>query len=378
MTQTVEVAVIGGGMVGAAIGLGLARKRAEVIILDEGDNALRTARGNFGLVWTQTKGLGLQRYQEWTRESAAIYSDFAGILTEETGLEIGHEQRGGLSLCTSREEFNASQNVIDQMKAQAGNLPYEAEMIDRKTIEELIPGVRFGDSVQAGAYCKYDGHVNPLKLLRAMLHAYQKHGGHYQINSSVEGISRSPGNIYKIQISGQAPVFAEKVVIACGHGIPPLAAQCGLHCPTRPQRGQVLVTERLEKILPMPTESMRQTDEGSILLGVSHEEVGFDDRNTVDVSNDIAARAIEILPALKNVNIVRGWGALRIMPPDGCPIYDESKTHPGVFMVTNHSGVTLAAIHSSRIPEWILEGRMAIGFEEFSSARFQKAKSANT
>ena len=84
------------------------------------------------------------------------------------------------------------------------------------------------------------------------------------------------------------------------------------------------MTERLEEILPMPTESMRQTDEGSILLGVSHEEVGFDDRNTVDVSNDIAARAIKILPALKNVNIVRGWGALRIMPPDGCPIYDES------------------------------------------------------
>ncbi len=134
------------------------------------------------------------------------------------------------------------------------------------------------------------------------------------------------------------------------------------------------MTERLDKILPMPTESMRQTDEGSILLGVSHEEVGFDDKNTVDVSNDIAARAIKILPALKNVNIVRGWGALRIMPPDGCPIYDESKTHPGVFMVTNHSGVTLAAIHSSRIPEWILEGRMAIGFEEFSSTRFQKGQ----
>ncbi len=142
MTQTVEVAVIGGGMVGAAIGLGLACKRAEVIILDEGDNALRTARGNFGLVWTQTKGLGLQRYQEWSRESAAIYSTLPAFLLKKQGLEIGHEQSGGLSLCTSREEFNASQNVIDQMKAQVGNLPYEAEMIDRKTIEELIPGCK--------------------------------------------------------------------------------------------------------------------------------------------------------------------------------------------------------------------------------------------
>lgn len=378
MAQTAEVLVIGGGMVGAAVGLGLVRKGAKVLIVDEDDNALRTARGNFGLVWTQTKGLGLQRYQEWTRESAALYSDFAGLLTEETSLSLGHQQLGGLTICTTEEEISQSETLIEQMKAQAGNLPYEAEMIDRQSIQSLIPGIRFGDSVQAAAYSKHDGHVNPLKLLRAMLKSYQLHGGKYQINSKVTDIKPTSAGNYEIQVADKTTIHAEKVVIACGHGIPALAEKCGMKCPTRPQRGQVLVTERLDQILPLPMGSIRQTDEGSILLGVSHEEVGFNDKNSADVAGNIAARAIRILPDLEKVNIVRAWGALRIMPPDGCPIYDESEKYPGVFMVTNHSGVTLAAVHSMRLPEWILDRRMAIGFEEFSSLRFEKTDYAST
>ena len=53
------VAVIGGGMVGSAIAYGLARRGAEVLLLDEGDLAFRAARGNFGLIWTQGKGDGM-------------------------------------------------------------------------------------------------------------------------------------------------------------------------------------------------------------------------------------------------------------------------------------------------------------------------------
>ena len=171
-------------------------------------------------------------------------------------------------------------------------------------------------------------------------------------------------------------MVAARIVIACGHGIPALAAKAGLHCPTRPQRGQVLVTERLDPILPLPMGSIRQTDEGSIMLGVSHEDVGFDDRNTGDVAGAIAERAGRILPALKSVNIVRAWGALRIMPPDGCPIYDESERMPGVFMATNHSGVTLAAVHARHLPGWILKGETPVGFNEFSVRRFDGTEHA--
>lgn len=368
--ESANVIVIGGGMVGGAIAYGLARNGAKTLMLDEGDDALRTARGNFGLVWVQTKGRGLQRYQDWSRESSEIWTEFSDELESNTGVSTGYEKPGGLTLCTSEEEVRAAEETITAMKAQAGNGQYDAWIIDRREIEALVPDVRFGPDVLAASFCPHDGHANPLKLLRAMHAGFQKVGGRYLPNAKVVDIERN-GEGYTAVTAGGARYGAAKIVIACGHGIPELAAKVGLHCPTRPQRGQILVTERLKPMLPLPMGSIRQTDEGSILLGVSHEEVGFDDRNTGDVSGAIAARAARILPDLANVNIVRSWGALRIMPPDGCPIYDESETWPGIFMTTNHSGVTLASVHASYIPNWVLRGETPVGFEDFSVKRFE-------
>jgi hydrogen cyanide synthase HcnC len=62
-----DVAVIGGGLVGSAVAWGLARAGASVTLLDEGDDALRASRGNFGLVWVQGKGDGMPEYADWTR-----------------------------------------------------------------------------------------------------------------------------------------------------------------------------------------------------------------------------------------------------------------------------------------------------------------------
>ena len=57
-----DVAVVGGGLVGVATAWGLAREGCRVAVLDEGDRAVRASRGNFALVWVQSKGLGLAPY----------------------------------------------------------------------------------------------------------------------------------------------------------------------------------------------------------------------------------------------------------------------------------------------------------------------------
>jgi len=64
-----DVAVVGGGLVGAAIAWGLARAGTRVVVLDEGDVAFRASRGNFALVWVQSKGLGMPEYAAWTKLS---------------------------------------------------------------------------------------------------------------------------------------------------------------------------------------------------------------------------------------------------------------------------------------------------------------------
>ena len=60
-----DVAVVGGGLVGSALALGLARAGQRVALLDEGDAAVRASRANFALVWVQSKGLGMPAYTGW-------------------------------------------------------------------------------------------------------------------------------------------------------------------------------------------------------------------------------------------------------------------------------------------------------------------------
>jgi hydrogen cyanide synthase HcnC len=49
----------------------------------------------------------------------------------------------------------------------------------------------------------------------------------------------------------------------------------------------------------------------------------------------------------RELQIVRAWAALRVMPPDGLPICGQSERFPGAFTANCHSGVTVAGAHTS-------------------------------
>ena len=81
-----EFAVVGGGLVGSAIAWGLARLGQRVVVLDQGDIAYRASRGNFALVWVQSKGLGMPEYAGWTKRSSDGWAGFASELKDTTGI----------------------------------------------------------------------------------------------------------------------------------------------------------------------------------------------------------------------------------------------------------------------------------------------------
>ena len=105
MADEFDIAVVGGGLVGAALAWGAAGAGRRVALLDEGDLALRAARANFALVWVQGKGLGLPDYAAWTARSAAAWPDFAAALGGETGIDVRYGRPGGLHLALSEAEL---------------------------------------------------------------------------------------------------------------------------------------------------------------------------------------------------------------------------------------------------------------------------------
>jgi len=67
------------------------------------------------------------------------------------------------------------------------------------------------------------------------------------------------------------------------------------------------------------------------------------------------------------------WAALRVMSPDGFPIYDQSVRYPGAFAATCHSGVTLAGAHALDLAPAILDGALPDSLLAFSASRFAAA-----
>src|ERR1700749_4783263 len=115
MSTSVDLIVIGGGLVGGAIAWGARAKGASVVLLDEGDVAFRAARGNFGLVWVQSKGAGMPPYAHWTRRSAALWPDLAAGLQAATGIDTALHQPGGLAFCLSDEEYEQRESLLRRM-----------------------------------------------------------------------------------------------------------------------------------------------------------------------------------------------------------------------------------------------------------------------
>lgn len=361
-----DVIVVGGGLVGSAIAWGLQGQGLQTVLLDEGDLAFRASRGNFGLVWVQSKGLGAPHYQRWTRASAEAWGGLADELAAASGLDCGLRQGGGVHLCLSEAEFADRADRMARMKAEAGNHGYDYRMLDGKEVRDMLPGL--GERVVGASWTPYDGHANPLNLLHALHRGFTAAGGRYVPEAGVTTARAAPRDF---RVSTPAGDFrAPRIVLAAGLGNAALAPIFGLRAPVRPQRGQILVTERTRAALPMPTTSIRQTDDGTLLLGDSQEEVGFDLHQTQDVMAAIAQRAAWSFPWIARLNVIRAWSALRVMAPDGLPIYDESESHPGAFTANCHSGVTLAAAHARLFAPMVARGALDAGMEAFSARRF--------
>ncbi|MCO8575585.1 FAD-binding oxidoreductase [Burkholderia multivorans] len=365
-----DVLVIGGGLVGTAVAYGLAREGARVTVLDEDDGGFRASRGNFGLVWIQGKGHDRTPYASWSRSSAVRWPQLAASLLEDSGVDVALRQPGGFHLCFSDDELAARRARLATLQAALGDYPFE--LLDHRELRERLPGI--GSAVVGASYTPMDGHVNPLKLLRA-LHASMQHRGVRLVSGARVQQVRAEGAGF-VADSAAGTFRAGRLVLAAGLGNRTLAPQVGLHAPVAPNRGQVLVSERVAPFLRYPTINVRQTDEGTVQFGDSMEEVGFDDLTTTPVLADIARRGVRAFPMLQHVRLVRMWAALRVYSPDGFPIYDESPQHPGAFVVTCHSGVTLAAAHAMRIAPWIVGAPMPDELPALSARRFPDAPDA--
>jgi glycine/D-amino acid oxidase-like deaminating enzyme len=368
-----DIAIVGGGLVGAAIAWGVASARPRIAMLDEGDVALRAARGNFALVWVQGKGLGLPQYGLWTLRAAETWTAFADMLLVQTGIDVHYRRPGGFHLALSQDELAKRASHLEAIQSQPGMPRIGYEVLDPAALKRVLPEV--GPEVAGGTFSRLDGHCDSLRLLRALHVGFRLQGGTYLPDHRAEGITHAPGEFRIATRAGE--IRCGSVVLAAGLDNARLAPMVGLQMPVHAVRGQLMVTEKAERFLDYPVSTVRQAHEGAVLIGDSQEEARLDTRPTHDVLAVMADRARRMFPRLARVNVVRWWAALRVMPRDGFAIYDASTECPGAFAAATHSGVTLAPNHALALAPHIVRGTLpGDAFQAFSARRFDVPQAA--
>ena len=362
-----DFTIIGGGVVGLSVALGLLQQGHRVQVLDGADCDVRASYGNFGLVWIQGKGWDFAPYAKWTARALTAWPAFAEMLQGLSGIDVSLDQCGGFEFFTDVDELEAFTAELMQQQTHLDG-GFAADILSGDELRQQIPGI--GPGVVGASFCQRDGHVNPLRLLSALRGAVAAMGGNIIAGSKVIKADPATGGGFELGMANGSKAWAEQIVLCAGLGAAELSLQLGFVTKVQPQRGELLITEKLGDHLPFLSSTIRQVDEGGIQIGGTKANVGMDDSETLEVMSRLARHAITVYPALADVQVVRAWGALRVLSPDGYPVYARSPRYPGASLVTCHSGVTLASLHASTLADWIAQSTLAPNLEAFDEIRF--------
>jgi glycine oxidase len=148
--------------------------------------------------------------------------------------------------------------------------------------------------------------------------------------------------------------------------------------PLRPVRGQLLQLQwrghPLSTIVWGPRCYVVPRIDGSVLVGATVENAGFDERTTAAGVRDLLAAACELLPETRGATFLEARAGLRPATPDDLPAIGGDPEMPGVVHAGGHyrNGVLLAPITARLVADWIVEGKRDPAFDVFRPDRFAR------
>jgi len=375
-----DVVVIGGGLIGTSITYHLSKLGAKVVLLEKEGIASGSSSGCEGGIFLQTKKPSL--YLKLALRSAKRFD----ILEEELDFKLEYVKRGGMLIIRNEEELKVMKSRLEKQR----EIGLEVSLLDKKQAKEMEP--ELSDKILGATFSAMDGRINPMYLCHAFTKAAQRLGANIFTHTKVIAIKKKKKRIIAVKtVNGD--ILTEIVVNAAGVYAPEIGKMVNLDIPIKPRRGQLLVTEIVPQIVysqvteakyialkynPKIAEkeggagTIHPIQEGNILIGSTREFVGYDTRNTFKGINMLARNAINLIPRLKDVNIIRTYAGLRPYTADGFPILGKVKEVVGFVMAAGHEGdgIALSPITGELIAQLIVNGDTTFPLEEFRLERF--------
>ena len=361
--------MIGAGIIGCAVAYELARRGASVQIVDDRPAGMGATQASAGMLapYTEAKDRN-NAFLDLAVRSLGLYDDFVAGVVAASDIRVGYHRTGTLEVATSTDRMATLRHMADRLGARGVMM----RVLDAQTVRAEEPQV--SDDVIGALLIESHGFVNAGELTRALVIAARRHGAKVIEGGRVLRISRRDDLIVE---TADRALRANAVVLAAGSWSAHVEIEGAAAPPVRPVRGQLLHLAwrgpQLRRVIRGEHCYLVPWSDGTLLVGATMEEVGFEEQTTVAGVRELLDAACDLVPRVRAAGFLGARSGLRPATVDTMPIVGASRVMPKLMYATGHfrNGVLLAPVTAQLVANAMLDGRADPAFDDIGPQRFE-------
>ncbi|PJE33338.1 Sarcosine oxidase subunit beta [Pseudooceanicola marinus] len=319
-----DIVIIGGGGHGLATAFYLAKEHGlrNVAVLEKG----YLGGGNVG------RNTTIVRANYFLPGNSEFYSHSLKLwegLEQELNYNVMHSQRGLINLFHSDGQRDAAARRGNAMINQGD----DAELLDREGVRRLLPYLDYDQGrfpIYGGLYHRRGGTARHDAVAWGFARGASDRGVDLIQNCEVTGIDVEGGQVTGVQTSRGA-IRARKVAIVTAGRSGQVAAMAGMRLPIESHILQAFVTEGLKPVLDnvvtfgMGHFYISQSDKGGLVFGGDLDMYpSYAQRGNLPTAEHVMEAGMALMPMIGKARVLRSWGGIMDMTPDGSPIIDRT------------------------------------------------------
>jgi len=370
MRRSADAVVVGGGVIGLAVAYSLAREELAVTLVERGRVGREASWAAAGYLSFQGSSNRPGPRLELTRTSARMYEEWIRGLGELTAAETGFWRSGLLELYVEDAEVREAR----ERAAWQRTAGYAVEWLDETSVRKRHRALAPELPVRGALLFPEVAQVRPPRLLKALEEAVRRLGVDIREYSAAAGLARSGDRVAGVGLASGESISAPIVVNAAGSWASQLAPEMAV-MPIRPIKGTIVLLEVARQpsreILVSAAGSLYPRADNTLLLGATMEDVGYDRRVKLEAVRTLVQQALELVPGLRDANLVTAWTGLRPYSHDNVPYLGAVPDLEGAFVAAGHyrSGILLAPITGLLLKEVILGQASTLPMEPYQMSR---------
>src|SRR5947209_3620920 len=372
MQSTTDVLIIGGGVIGCAIAYNLRKLGVVVTVVDTGEIGAEASSAAAGLLAPLGSLSGPGPLADLLLASWSMFPTLVPELEEASGIRLAYECSGSLRVVRNPK------NVANLRKRMQAWQPLGLEMQWLTGDEARWREPQLATDITAAIFAPEESQVSAPRVVKAFAKAATNLGAELYPHHQVIGASSHVNNITTIRLSQGTAIDCKHVIVATGAWTGDMGSLLDIALPVMPQRGQMLTLKQpaapraLQHIIFGEAIYLAPKNDGTILIGATKEDAGFEKHLTAGGVAWLLTTAIRLLPDLAGAVIDQMWAGLRPKTPDNLPILGKAPRWQNVTLAVGHGsiGVALSAITGKSIAELVVTGNVPALLVPFSAERF--------